>query len=156
MAPTLTQDLLYPNPDDSHDSEPQPTRDDLPAIGPIENLSEAESAEVLRWARYYAPELLTRLLTAYEHRTKPPGAAKASTIYTPKRGAGAGAPSSPHGIEGRGYGVASGREGSTLKEIEREQIKRVLAESATLRQAASKLGIDETTLWRKRKRYRLH
>jgi DNA-binding NtrC family response regulator len=154
MAPTLTQDLLYLNPDDSLDSKTQPTRDDLPGSAPIENLSEAESAEVLRWARHYAPELLTRLLTAYEHRAKPPGAAKASSICTPKRRAGA--PSSPHPIEGRGFSVASGREVSTLKEIEREQIQRVLAESATLRQAASKLGIDETTLWRKRKRYRLH
>jgi NtrC-family two-component system response regulator AlgB len=43
----------------------------------------------------------------------------------------------------------------SLEEIEREQIMRVLAESPTLQGAAEDLGIDVTTLWRKRKRYKL-
>ncbi|MGZ6174667.1 MAG: helix-turn-helix domain-containing protein, partial [Candidatus Binataceae bacterium] len=37
--------------------------------------------------------------------------------------------------------------------IEREHITRVLAQSATLDEAAATLGINVTTLWRKRKRY---
>jgi NtrC-family two-component system response regulator AlgB len=41
----------------------------------------------------------------------------------------------------------------TLEEIEREQITRVLRRAATLEDAACILGIDGSTLWRKRKRY---
>jgi two-component system, NtrC family, response regulator AlgB len=42
-----------------------------------------------------------------------------------------------------------------LDEMVRQHIARVLAESATLEQAAATLGIDPSTLWRKRKRYNL-
>ena len=42
---------------------------------------------------------------------------------------------------------------ASLEEMEREHIARVLAESATLDEAAATLGINATTLWRKRKRY---
>jgi two-component system, NtrC family, response regulator AlgB len=44
---------------------------------------------------------------------------------------------------------------TSLDEIEREHVMRVLAESPTLQDAAEKLGINVTTLWRKRKRYKL-
>jgi NtrC-family two-component system response regulator AlgB len=44
---------------------------------------------------------------------------------------------------------------SNLEEIERDHIIRVLAESPTLQDAAENLGINATTLWRKRKRYKL-
>ena len=44
---------------------------------------------------------------------------------------------------------------SSLGEIERAQIMRVLAESPTLQDAADALGINATTLWRKRRRYKL-
>jgi len=43
--------------------------------------------------------------------------------------------------------------GRSLEEVERDHMIRVLAESATLEEAAAKLGINVTTLWRKRKRY---
>jgi NtrC-family two-component system response regulator AlgB len=43
--------------------------------------------------------------------------------------------------------------GTRLKDLERQHILHVLAESSTLEQAATTLGIDVTTLWRKRKRY---
>jgi NtrC-family two-component system response regulator AlgB len=43
-------------------------------------------------------------------------------------------------------------EGS-LEALERRQIELVLSESATLEDAAARLGINVTTLWRKRKRY---
>ena len=46
-------------------------------------------------------------------------------------------------------------EPSSLEQLERRHIQRVLAESATLEEAATRLGIDVTTLWRKRKRYAL-
>jgi NtrC-family two-component system response regulator AlgB len=43
----------------------------------------------------------------------------------------------------------------SLEEAEKRHIEQVLAESATLEEAAARLGIDVTTLWRKRKRYRI-
>jgi hypothetical protein len=42
---------------------------------------------------------------------------------------------------------------ASLQEIERGHISRVLSESATLDEAAATLGVNGTTLWRKRKRY---
>jgi NtrC-family two-component system response regulator AlgB len=50
--------------------------------------------------------------------------------------------------------VALGADAS-LEEIERRHIEHVLADSATLEEAAARLGINPTTLWRKRKRYGL-
>jgi len=41
----------------------------------------------------------------------------------------------------------------SLEELERQRIEQVLAESETLGEAATRLGINPTTLWRKRKRY---
>jgi two-component system, NtrC family, response regulator AlgB len=42
---------------------------------------------------------------------------------------------------------------STLEEIEREHIQRVVSRTATFDEAAVILGIDASTLYRKRKRY---
>ena len=43
----------------------------------------------------------------------------------------------------------------SLEDIERRHIRQVLAESSTLEEAAARLGINPTTLWRKRKRWGL-
>lgn len=48
---------------------------------------------------------------------------------------------------------ATGVRGMSLKDFEREQILRALAQSSTLGQAAATLGINVTTLWRKRRHY---
>jgi two-component system, NtrC family, response regulator AlgB len=41
----------------------------------------------------------------------------------------------------------------SLEAVEKRHIEQVLSESATLEEAAACLGVDVTTLWRKRKRY---
>ena len=43
--------------------------------------------------------------------------------------------------------------GLSLEDVERRHIVQVLAESSTLEEAAARLGINVTTLWRKRRRY---
>ena len=43
----------------------------------------------------------------------------------------------------------------SLEHVERAHVQRILAESASLTVAAARLGIDLTTLWRKRKRWGL-
>jgi NtrC-family two-component system response regulator AlgB len=45
--------------------------------------------------------------------------------------------------------------GRSLEEMERAMIVRALAESPTLEDAAQSLGINASTLWRKRKRYKI-
>ncbi len=48
---------------------------------------------------------------------------------------------------------AASASAESLEAIERRHLERVLADSATLEDAAARLGINVTTLWRKRKRY---
>ena len=43
--------------------------------------------------------------------------------------------------------------GLSLEQLERRHIEQVLADAATLEEAAARLGINVTTLWRKRRRY---
>jgi len=57
-------------------------------------------------------------------------------------------------VDATAWGPSLGGE-SSLEQIEREHIRRVLARSATLEDAARILGIDDSTLWRKRKRFGL-
>lgn len=45
--------------------------------------------------------------------------------------------------------------GHSLEDVERRHVQTVLAESATLEEAAARLGINVTTLWRKRRRWGL-
>jgi hypothetical protein len=51
-------------------------------------------------------------------------------------------------------GLVGGEDGS-LRDVERAYVQRVLATSATLKEAARRLGIDMATLWRMRKRWGL-
>lgn len=53
--------------------------------------------------------------------------------------------------ESRFAGATNDRQ--TLQEVEEQHIRRILAVSKTLQEAADILGIDQATLWRKRKQY---
>jgi len=62
----------------------------------------------------------------------------------------------PDALFGEGPPAAAEPSASaSLEELEREHIVRVLAQSATLEDAAETLGINVSTLWRKRKRYKI-
>jgi NtrC-family two-component system response regulator AlgB len=41
----------------------------------------------------------------------------------------------------------------TIEKIEEQHIRRVLANAKSLQEAAAILGIDQATLWRRRKKY---
>lgn len=49
----------------------------------------------------------------------------------------------------------SGKQPESLADMERETIQRVLADSKCLTEAADRLGINLSTLWRKRRLYKL-
>lgn len=51
--------------------------------------------------------------------------------------------------------VPTATTGLSLEELKRRHIQQVLADSSTLEEAAARLGINATTLWRQRKRYGL-
>ncbi|HXJ34759.1 MAG TPA: sigma-54 dependent transcriptional regulator [Candidatus Eisenbacteria bacterium] len=55
----------------------------------------------------------------------------------------------------RGGTIDTAASAPSLKDLERDHVRRVLAESSTLGEAAARLGIDPSTLWRMRKRWGL-
>jgi NtrC-family two-component system response regulator AlgB len=59
------------------------------------------------------------------------------------------------GDPGAAAAAGAAQRSPSLEDVEREHIRRVLAETATLEEAADALGINVTTLWRKRRRYRI-
>ncbi len=109
-----------------------------------EDQAEREYLNLIRWAMRRAPELLRSLRIAYlfgQHASPQNSADQAvSQIVAPSSGASRADAASPS---------------EKLKDIEREHIRRVLKESANVVEAARRLGINCSTLWRKRKRYNL-
>ena len=51
--------------------------------------------------------------------------------------------------------MAADRDLFTLAELEKQHIRHVLSKTNSLQEAATILGIDQTTLWRKRRQYGL-
>jgi len=105
----------------------------------LENMSDAGRLTLFRWARQHAPNLLYALAVSF--LTQAPSSQLTKTAS--QRSSPATSPDGP--------GIVS--EQSTLRAVEQQYIAQVIAESSTLRQAALKLGVAETTLWRKRKLY---
>jgi NtrC-family two-component system response regulator AlgB len=59
----------------------------------------------------------------------------------------------PSPVAGADRSFAAAAESMTLEQMEAEHIRRVLASTPSIEEAATKLGIDPSTLYRKRKRY---
>jgi NtrC-family two-component system response regulator AlgB len=110
--------------------------------GPLSFSAEAEHAIL----SYAFPGNLRELRNAVERATI---LAAGAVIEPPDLGIPS-APASPS----RGAAVALGAD-VTIEDLEREHIARVVARAPTLEAAARTLGIDATTLQRKRKRYGL-
>lgn len=108
----------------------------------LDYLSDSECLTVLQWAKRCAPHLLRRLMVCYFESKR------SEVLFEP-------CDRNPPVVEGSPTAVGSASpESVTLEAAEREHITRVLSESKNLTEAAAKLGIHSTTLWRKLKRYR--
>ena len=125
--------------------EPITDRPDVAMQRASEDLAEREYVNLVRWAVRKAPELLRVLRIAYlfgqdssSPQDKPASAGYSLFRRSPR------APSS--------YAQSTSEK---LEDIEREHISRILKESPSVVEAARRLGINYSTLWRKRKRYKL-
>ena len=97
---------------------------------------------LLLWARRRVPDLLNALIVAF--LTRASGSELRETLdqcSLPETSPVTAATTSPAA--------------ATLRAIERQHIARVISESPTLHEAASRLGVTGSTLWRKRKLYGL-
>lgn len=109
----------------------------------IERMTGDGCLQLLKWARCYAPHLLRMLMVSFLTGQAPGSDLKAIGDQS----------SSPSGSPAKRE--IRSQETATLRTAEREHIARVISHSRTLSEAASKLGISSSTLWRKRKLYRL-
>ena len=92
-------------------------------------------------AAYNWPGNIRELVNVVEHAVV---LARGDTVY---------ADDLPDRLIARPPGPPHTSASASLDEIERRHIQQVLTDSATLEEAAARLGINPTTLWRKRKRY---
>ncbi len=102
------------------------------------HLTDVGFATLLEWARREAPALLRTLMISYIAGQAPPDASIADSAH----------PNLP------GENPASGVSNKTLRRLQQEHITRVVSESKTLSEAAARLGIHSTTLWRKLRHYK--
>jgi DNA-binding NtrC family response regulator len=111
-----------------------------------EDLAEREYLHLIRWAVRKAPELMRVLRIAYLF---------GQDAATPEEKAAGAAGFRLFRYSTRPPTSRVQPASERLEDIEREHISRVLRESSSVVEAARKLGINYSTLWRKRKRYRL-
>lgn len=107
----------------------------------LENMSDVGRLTLLRWARQHAPNLLHALTVSFLTQARSSELNKTVS----RRSSPATSVDGPSMIS----------EPATLRTLERQYIAQVIADSPTLREAAVRLGVAETTLWRKRKLYAL-
>jgi hypothetical protein len=107
----------------------------------FERLTDVGRLTLLRWARRNASDLLHALVVRFLTRAPSSELRKTVDKYS--------------WPETSTVKAATTKEAAavTLRSIEREHIARVIAESTTLREAASRLGVASSTLWRRRRLY---
>lgn len=113
----------------------------------LEHLTDAGCLTLLQWAKRHAPELLRTLMLSFL-LGHPSGRALKEVRRRSSTDLDA--------VNGGAASATASVERATLRSAEREHITRVVSESRTLNEAAARLGIHTTTLWRKRKLYNLH
>jgi transcriptional regulator of acetoin/glycerol metabolism len=106
----------------------------------LDRLTNAGLATLLEWARHEAPGLLRMLMVSYIEGHRAQAVAQRPGAPRPARRDGS-KPRSPST--------------DSLRNMEREHITRVVSESRTLTEAAARLGIHSTTLWRRLKHYNI-
>jgi transcriptional regulator of acetoin/glycerol metabolism len=124
--------------------EPAGPLPDLAMERAREDLAEREYLNLIRWAVRKAPDLLRILRIAYLFAQDSPATSEVLAKIGDKR-------------EASGCSRFFRRQpradvqllSEKLEDVEREHIRRILTESATVLEAALKLGIDNSTLWRK-------
>ena len=97
---------------------------------------------LLLWARRHTPDLLHEMIVSFLTRASGSELKETTAQFSlPESSPVTAATTKPPVV--------------TLREIERQHIARVIAESPTLEEAASRLGVTSSALWRKRKLYGL-
>jgi hypothetical protein len=109
----------------------------------IEGMTGEECLGLLKWAKRHTPDLLRMLMASF---LSGQGTVTDLEAHTDRC-------SSPGRLPGRPE--AGSQETTTLREAEQGHIAQVISDSCTLREAAFRLGISHSTLWRKRKLYDL-
>ena len=109
-------------------------------------LLELDSEAAAALARYRWPGNVRELLNVLEHAAVVSGGNVVRVDQLPDR---LQAPTPAPTLAG------ASEKSLSLEEMEQQQIRFALADSSTLEEAAARLGISATTLWRKRKRYSL-
>jgi hypothetical protein len=108
----------------------------------LERLSDGGRSTLLEWARRHTPDVLHTLIVSFLTRASVSELRKTvDQCSLPE--------TSPV------PGATTSSKDATLRAIEQQHIARVIAESPTLGEAASRLGVSGSTLWRKRKLYDL-
>lgn len=121
--------------------------------GNIRELRNAvERAAMLAEDREIGPGLL--LPKGVPYRPVPPVPSLAPAGAEPGPGPGPGAAAAAFAEPGAAADLRLG-DLALLSEIEQEHIRRVIARTGSLREAAAVLGIDQATLWRRRKQHGL-
>jgi hypothetical protein len=108
----------------------------------LERLNDVGCLTLLQWAKRHTPDLLHTLIVSFLTR---------ASVSELRKTADQCLLSETQPVTG----ATTSSKAATLRAIERQHIARVIAESRTLGEAASRLGVAGTTLWRKRKLYDL-
>lgn len=105
----------------------------------LEHLTDAGLTTLLEWAKRHAPDLLRTLMISY---------IGGQSSNRPREELSFGYSAEAHSRKAKAPST------KTLRVLQQEHVIRVVSQSRTLAEAAARLGIHSTTLWRKLKHYK--